>query len=133
MTLLYLTVETRQNTNALLATSRQAALDSDLDFLSDSLQFPMLFERADAPDLSTEDAARFSLMLIRYLRIREFAWAQFRAGVMDELTWQSYMAPTAGVFGSERAKSFLENGEYNGNPEFVAYLKEWLQGNRTAR
>jgi hypothetical protein len=64
-------------------------------------------------------------LLIKALRIREFAWHQYKAGNLDEKSWQSYMAPVAGLFSTERSKSILNL--YTGSPEFMQVLTDWLR------
>jgi len=126
ITLIYLTVETRQNTDALLAMSQQAALDADLSWLSTQIEYPELMGQVDDPNLSQEDWARTQAYLVQYLRIREFAWFQYQNGILDEPTWQSYLRPTANVFASERARTYLYTGNYSGDPEFMEYLRNWF-------
>ena len=64
-------------------------------------------------------------LLIKALRIREFAWHQYKAGNLDEKSWQSYMAPVAGLFSTERSKAILN--VYTGSPEFMRMLTDWLR------
>jgi hypothetical protein len=59
------------------------------------------------------------------IRIREFAWHQYTAGNLDEKSWQSYMAPVASMFATERAKAVLNF--YTGSPEFARVLANWLR------
>lgn len=58
-------------------------------------------------------------MVVKALRVREFAWHQYRAGILDEQSWQSYMEPVPGIFASDRARSVLEF--YTGD---AAFMKE---------
>jgi hypothetical protein len=69
--------------------------------------------------------------LTRSWRIREFAWHQYEAGNLDEKSWQSYMAPVAGMFATERAKGVLNF--YTGSPEFARVLADWLRAAKTRR
>jgi hypothetical protein len=62
--------------------------------------------------------------IISYLRVREFAWYQYRNGFLDETTWESYIAPTAVVFASPQSRAILEG--FTANREFVEYMKERL-------
>jgi hypothetical protein len=60
------------------------------------------------------------------IRIREFAWHQYKAGSLDEESWQSYMAPVAGLFSTKRARGVLEF--YTGSPEFLRLIAERVNG-----
>ncbi len=125
VTLIYLSVQTQQNTNALLAVSRQATLEGDLEWLSDFISYPVDFASADEADWSAEQELRFFGFLIKALRVREFAWFQYQSGILDEATWQSYLRPMRGLLASGRARQYFD--EYDGDAEFKAYLADWLE------
>lgn len=126
VTLCYVAVQIRQNTKAILANSRQTLLDADLGLISDFLGHAVHIEIfPDEVQLTPEDERRMMWLLIKALRIREFAWHQYKSGNLDEKSWQSYMAPVAGLFATERAKAVL--ALYTGSPEFVQVLSGWLR------
>jgi len=126
VTLCYVAVQIRQNTNAILANSRQTLLDADLGLISDFLDHAVHIEIfPDEVQLTPEDERRMMWLLIKALRIREFAWHQYKSGNLDEKSWQSYMAPVAGLFATERAKVVLNL--YTGSPEFLQVLNDWLK------
>ena len=125
VTLGYLAVQIRENTRATLAASRQGVIGSELDLLSDYIDHaidPHLV--TDDMALSPEDERRFTWIVVKALRIREFQWHQYTAGSLDEATWQSYMAPVPGIFATERAKAVLRF--YIGSPGFMQVLHERL-------
>lgn len=98
--LVYLAVQVRQSTDAQIAATRQATLSADLELLSWSMQYP-----ESAPGLGDNvDDRRLTAFLVAYVRIREFMWYQYQSGVLDQKTWESYMAPTAAVFDSDLAR-----------------------------
>lgn len=110
----------RQNTKAIVASSRQGLLDADLRLISgfiDHALDPHLI--SDNDQLSPENERRITWMVVKALRVREFAWHQYRSGILDEQSWQSYMEPVPGIFSSERALSVLDF--YTGDD---AFLKE---------
>jgi hypothetical protein len=126
VTLCYVAVQIRQNTNAILANSRQGLLDADLGLISDFIGYavdPHLI--GDEVKLTPEDERRFIWLLVKGLRIREFAWHQYKSGSLDEKSWQSYMAPVAGMFATKRAEAVLQF--YTGSPEFAQMLADWLR------
>lgn len=123
ISLIYVAIQLKQNTKATIAASRLAMLDGDIGLISDFITFgidPHLI--GDHVKLSKEDERRFTWLIVKSLRIREFAWHQQQAGILDEATWQSYMAPVPGIFSTKRAKDVLEF--YIGDPEFLAEIKE---------
>ena len=125
VTLCYVAVQIRQNTNAIVANARQGLLDADLGLISDFISHsvdPHLLR--DGANLTPEDERRMIWLLIKALRIREFAWHQYKSGNLDEKSWQSYMAPVAGMFATQRSKAVLKF--YTGSPEFAKMLADWL-------
>lgn len=110
----------RQNTKAIVASSRQGLLDADLRLITGFIEHaidPHLI--GDADELTPENERRITWMVVKALRVREFAWHQYRSGILDEQSWQSYMEPVPGIFSSQRARSALEF--YTGDE---AFLKE---------
>ena len=129
VTLGYVAVQIRQNTNAILANSRQTLLEADLGLISDFLAHALHLEVfPDGVELTPENERRFMWLLIKALRIREFAWHQYKAGNLDEKSWQSYMAPVAGLFATERSKAILNL--YTGSPEFMQVFTDYLRDAR---
>lgn len=122
-TLWYLALQIRLNTKALLTSTRQGLLDSDLALISDYITHaidPHLI--GDDVKLTPEDERRLTWIIIKAIRIREFAWHQYKSGLLDEESWQSYMAPVPGIFSTNRGKAVLEF--YTGNDEFMQVLKD---------
>lgn len=123
--LFYVARQVRQNTDAIVTSSRQGLLDSDLGLISDYMSFsvdPHLVR--DDVKLTVEEERRFVWLLVKAIRIREFAWHQYKSGNLDEKSWRSYMAPVPEMFSTNRAKAVLKF--YTGSPEFAAVLAEWL-------
>lgn len=124
--LVFVGVQVRQNTRAIETNSRQGMLDNDLGLISDYINHavdPHLVP--DDMKLSAEDERRFIWIVIKAIRIREFAWRQYEAGILDESTWQSYMAPVAGIFSTRRAKAILDF--YTGDPAFMKVLHDAMK------
>jgi hypothetical protein len=101
MTLVYLGIQTRtlsvqtqQNTEALLAAARQAALDAELDILYAILDKPYLYPGRfpEIPDTDYDRDRLAELMTLNLLifRSRENFWLQYRSGTMDADIWETY-------------------------------------------
>ncbi len=115
----------RQNTKAIVASSRQGLLDADIGLISGFIDHaidPHLI--SDSDKLTPENERRITWMVVKALRVREFAWHQYKSGVLDEETWQSYMEPVPGLFSSERARSVLEF--YTGDGNFLEEVRARL-------
>ena len=124
-TLLYLSVQVRQGTKALYATSRQATMTAEIEFLMKSIDYPESTAGLGEDSLTAEQV-RFAAWLVSYLRIREFAWFQYQHGILDDTTWDSYMAPTAGVFASSLAKTLWDSGVIKMDTDFMAYVDDLI-------
>ena len=95
LTLIYLSVQTSQNTEALLSSSRQAALDADLGLLYELLDRPNLVYpggRIAVPgsEFTEEELTQLVILGVANMRIRESLWFQYVAGAIDRRAWESY-------------------------------------------
>ncbi|MEP5937364.1 MAG: hypothetical protein ABJ239_03465 [Erythrobacter sp.] len=118
----------RQNTKAIVANSRQGLLDADIGLISGFIDHaidPHLI--SDSDKLTPENERRITWMVVKALRIREFAWHQYTSGILDDQTWQSYMEPVPGIFSSERARSVLEF--YTGDEDFLKEVRARISAN----
>jgi len=89
--IIFLVVELRQNNALLLSESRQAAMSNDQTALLVGLDNVDAFEKwMGTEELSITDQYRLSLIFLIDLRNREFEYAQYLNGVLDEETWRSY-------------------------------------------
>lgn len=124
VTLAYLAVETRQNTEALPANSRQSTATMDVEYLTGMLNHPEVMARL----LSLDDAemAETRMALAQYIRIREFAWTQFQAGILDRATLDSYNGITPPMLSSEAAQEYWKEASTRLSPAFVSYINSLL-------
>jgi len=89
-TLAYLTVQTQQNTAAIISNSRQQALDSELQLLRMMVDEPVT--ALGAADAEGDDAIRQMAFDYAYFRTRETQWLQYRDGQLDEETMRTYLS-----------------------------------------
>jgi hypothetical protein len=103
VTLIYLAIQTQQNTAAIQGTVRQSMLSEDREALYELIEHPSLELRCN---LTSEQDTQLRAYMIAFLRMRESHWLQFRSGVVDEATWRVYRQPLAGlIFDSEFGRS----------------------------
>lgn len=128
VTLVYLAIQTEQNTAAVQAATRQAMLEQDRESLYKIIEYPFLDKRTD---LTPEEATRISAYITAFLRMRENHWLQYQSGVLDEETWASYRrALIPVVFSSEfgrelwRVQTEVRRGF---SPGFVDSINRWLE------
>ena len=88
VTLIYLTVEISQNTDALHAQSRQAILTSAQAELFDLAHNPEITKSiVKAGPLSEDENIVLSTTFTAWMRVREFSWLQYQSGIIDESQW----------------------------------------------
>lgn len=129
ITLVYLSVETQQNTTAVQASVRQAMLQDDLQLLSMQMDYPHVMPGAyTGKNLTDDEQVQLISWLIAFIRIRENHWLQFQNGVIDEATWATYRTPFAGVFSQPFARAMWEARVSSGAfvPGFVSDVNALL-------
>jgi len=125
--IVFLAIEIQQNTKVQLANSRQQILEADLSIIDDLFENPDLIVARSDPNIDELDYERVRMYWVKLLRSREFAYFQYRDGLMDEATWESYLGPLINNFQSGIGRDYIDNGRFLGNPEFVNYLRTRLE------
>jgi len=101
-TLAYLAVQSQQTNRALFSNSRAQIMSADLQLVLEvasntagegsrglvDLALPGL----EIPDSQVEEVWREMNLLAGMVRVREFAWFQYRDGLLDERAWEGYAA-----------------------------------------
>jgi len=86
-----LAVELNQNNELLRSESRQALQSNDQVSLVLAMEHIDLYEKMGQTEpLSQTDQYRLGFMFILDLRNREFEYAQFMNGALDQATWESF-------------------------------------------
>jgi hypothetical protein len=92
ITLVYLAIQTRQNTEAVRASTRQAIVAGDLELVSLGVAYPSIDQSMYKPVLTDDEKTRLEWWLIGLCRSREYQWFQFRAGQLDRQAWESNLS-----------------------------------------
>ena len=93
-TVIYLAIQTRQNTHAVQASIRQSMLEEDCNFLYKHQEFPFTNPLLiDARELTEEELSQAVISILAFVRSRESHWLQFKNGVIDSETWETYRTP----------------------------------------
>ena len=124
VTLIYLTVEIRQNTNALYAESSQSVLSAAQTELFELMENPdIVLSMIQTDPLTAEDQVRIGAFLAATMRAREFSWLQFQSGIIDEAQWGTEIAVIRSILDSPRSRDWWEN---NGRNNFDAGFVEFV-------
>jgi len=110
VTLLYLAIQTRQNTRAVRAATYSQVAGSFSDISLAMFQDPNaagLIRRArdDPESLSQEDTDRYEAFLLSYLRRAENMYFQSEEGILDAETWHGIRASIFIVLGVRQSSS----------------------------
>jgi hypothetical protein len=124
--LIFLAVETRQNTAALYAESRQsvlAASHSELFMIVDNPD--LMLNVASGESLNAEQQVKLGAWLAASMRSREFSWLQYRDGIIDEAQWQAEVLIIRFILDADRTREWWQTvGQYNSHPEFVEFIQQ---------
>jgi hypothetical protein len=120
ITLVYLAIQTTQNTRAIEATSRQATLARDVEALYLNVANPRLFLNLVNRNMTDEEKAQLSSFLFAFTRLREANYLDWKSGAMDDETWQSYLSAITGPFIYEQPRKWWAHYRGSGfDPGFV--------------
>lgn len=132
ITLVYLTIEIRQNTNALAGQTRQAVLASAQAELTQLLENPDLVVTmaSTGPLESPQQHVRMDAWLSQTMRGREFAWLQYQAGTIDQAQWDTETAVLLSIFDSPLNRVWWERmGRHAVGPDFGAFVDNAFEQN----
>lgn len=129
VTLVFLTVETRQNTNALNAQTRQTILSSSQSELFMLFQNPDVVTALTRPGpLTPEENIKIDTFYTAAMRAREFSWLQYQNHLIDQSQWNSELAVIRSLLGGERARLWWERlGHSYVSAEFAEFVNQLIQ------
>lgn len=128
LSLIYLAVQTKQNTDAVQATSRHTVIASDLVCIQTMIDHPdILNSMYTSETLSEEGKIALEGFLLTLARTREHQWLQHRSGLLDTQTMESFLTgltynmsfPVSRAWWDGIACRYFDSG-------FVAHVNEKL-------
>jgi hypothetical protein len=129
LTLIYLAVQTQQTNSALVANSQSATMLADMTLISALISNPEHGGNLYRPfnELTNAEQEQLGNVLAGFIRTREFAWLQYRAGILDEATFSSYMeTPVRWIREYEAFRYYWGPLSAGVNPEFRSYIDSLL-------
>ena len=91
ITLIYLAVQTQQNTNATIASTRHTVIESDLSIITYLIDHPEIHAGLLKPEMSVAEQIQLENLLIAFARTREHQWIQYKNNLLDEQTWEAFL------------------------------------------
>ncbi len=130
ITLVYLVVEIRQNSEATQAETRQAVLASDQEFIMAVIDRPELMSFYFKPELTDDERIRLSSFLLTFILMRQNDWLQYEKGLLDEVIWGTYRASIAATLSARQTRTWWNYFSASGlfNSEFTSLINEWIAG-----
>ena len=125
----YLAIQIRQMNIMSHAQSREAGVLSVQQELFKIVDYPEIFEAFCKDELTLTEKIRLNEWLLAALKQREYMWAQFRNGILDRETFESYAEVIRIILGTKRTAQWWEfnkGGQFD--PEFVRYIDDHLSG-----
>ena len=129
-TLIYLSIQTRQTNAALEANSRQSTMTADMTLIAALISHPEAMGNADRPfeELTVAEKQQLGNVFAGVLRSREFAWLQYRDGILDAPTFASYMeTPLRWIREFEAFAYYWNQFSKSVNPEFADCVNSALK------
>lgn len=129
ITLIYLAVQTNQNTEALQASQRQAILAGDLEYIyRTNVDDPELALLRTKLQLTDEEKIRLNGTLGILMRMREHGWIQLQNGALDEQTWNTYEGNIIDTLSYPNTRIWWENTSATSfDRGFVNYVNTLLE------
>ena len=129
ITIAYLAVQTRQTNAALLANSRQATMSAEVAMVAAAIAAPQAWANVRKPfaELTLEERDQVANLLAGLFRVREYAWFQYKSGILDEAALRSYLAPMTRWLQWGDAATVWRQFSRELDPEFAAYVDRMLR------
>lgn len=126
--LVFVALETRQNTDALYADSRRAVMDAAfqellVQFENPDIALTIISDKA----LTPEEQIRLDAFLTATLIAREYSWLQYQSGIIDQLQWDTQLAVIRTIFDAERNRRWwrYQGRNYFGD-DYVVFIDNEL-------
>ena len=127
VSLVFLAVEMRQNTQAVEASTSEAALEGAKQFLMQAWQDPETIIAWTKSEPTDAEVLRHFYSLTMFVTYKEGVWAQYQRGVLDRDTWERHISAIPEALQFERNRMWWQNYGANAfDPAFVAEVNRLI-------
>ena len=130
-TLIYLTVQIRQNSRSIGTAAHNAVLAQTFDLnlrLAQDSEFSSFLQRGLDGELDAQDFARFSSTMIAVIGIMQRIFILYRQSVVDARDLEPAMVFALGILRRPGAKVWWERADRFGfDPRFIDHMNERLK------
>lgn len=127
VTLLYLAIQTKQNTQAIIVSTAQNVIERESGVISELVEFPGIYESFTKPELTDDELIRLHAFLANLLRVHENYWMLFKLGVVDETTINRYQGSLVPILSFKRTRNWWKNVENAFDPTFSDRINHLLE------
>ena len=131
ITLVYLAIQTKQNTDAVTSQSRHSLFQSAQFEQTIWMQYPelsALIVDNSLPMTFHQKVQLDALMIMSFTR-RQFAFRQFQAGQLDKSVWNTEVQVISLLLGTERTRSWWDTmGKTAYEKDFIVTVNSIIQG-----
>lgn len=132
VTLIFLAIQTRQNTKALRSASfhqiRESFSEIPLVIAQDREIASLLVKVSSAPnELTTEEVLRYEMLLLTIIRRAESAYFQSSEGALHEDSWRGISETCKSALADEIARSWWDRTKNRFNDSFCVVIDQLLE------
>lgn len=124
VTLVYLAIQTNQNTEAIQANTRQAMIAADQELLNVIIESPEIDEYYYKDELNDREMRRLSVFLTQLVRLRETFWLQYQSGAIDDRSWVAYRESLISTFSTTRTRQWWMNAVSGSDMFDAGFIEE---------
>ena len=128
VTLLYLAIQTAQNTQAIKASAARDVARDEAAAINTLVADPELFVLLDRDELSPTEAIRLHAFLSVFTRSQENYWTQYTLGVIDRDRLERYQAAFSTMLANANARRWWASQKQWFDPQFVTRIDALLAG-----
>lgn len=126
--LIFVGLQTGQNTKAVEANLRQSALEADNELIILNINNPKITMLRSKQDLTEEEAVILTNQLLLTFRLRENDYSQYLNGATDEETWLRYRSSIYVTFQWQNNRNWWSKvGKLFFSPNFVQEVDKILE------
>ena len=129
ITLIYLTIQLRQNNKLLQSASRRAMMETEKTSLSQALEYQELLRKLNQSEkLSEKEQFQLSIIFITDMENRYFEYRQYKNGLLSEQEWRARAVIIVSNHGIRRGRRWWSKVGRNLWPaEFVDCIDDVLR------
>lgn len=126
ITLVYLAIQTGQNTQATRAASSQSVVENETNVVRELFDHPGLWTTMTKDELTDDEVIRLHAYLVTYIRFHESYWGLYQIDAIDEATLRQYERALTIIFSKPRVRNWWNNVKPQFNADFVGRVDSLL-------